>query len=891
MNCTILLVALALSPGQTDCIFGRPVLVNSRGDKCLAGQLVMELSPALRGRVRLGVENGTAVFGIPELDRLNRRYGAARIEPLMRNPRPDAMAMKHGCDLQYLVEFPEDVDAQAALKDYAALASVKDVSPNLLMETVDDVPDDSLYPLQWHLDKIGAPFAWGIAHGDTSALIAVFDDGCEWHHPDIQSNLWINRAEDVNHNGRFDTLPWPDGDIDGLDQDTNGYADDVIGFDMLLGQPDPRPYLLSDEHGTHCWGIANAVTNNHIGVSGAAWNCRSFAFRCGGGGLISLAAAIAGIYYAAPKGCWVVSMSFGSYSYNQTMADACDYAWDSGLVLVGGAGNDGTNRRFYPADYDHVISVAASDRLDAKPSWSNYGDWIEVVSPGVGIYSTITDHRYATMDGTSMATPLVAGVLAWVKSEFPSFTNVQACSTLYAGCVPMHDTLYTQGLLGHGRISMSRIVMPLYRSDLHLTDWRFRDENGNGRPDPGEYASLIVTYLNTEGWRDATGVSATLISSNPNVEVLKATATFPDIPAGSSGSCSNDSFVIRVADGTPPQMITFRLTVQATPEVAFPETSFAAQSGEPRVLIVDDDNGSDFEKFYTAACDSNGVLYHTYSVLASGSPSADTLKHYPVVFWFTGNDTASTLTDPDIDALTDFLNTGHNLFLSSQNVAQDLNGNPFLADYLHAQLLDDSTGKPYLVGMEGDPITQEDTVVLAGAGGANNGKSLDGIRALAGASGCAFYKDYGNETTYAAIRYSGTYRLVYFSVPFEAVDHSVSRYLQKWTLVKRILEYFGERVPGVELERQPTLAGQRLDLQVTPNPSRTGLAAVRLSSALPRPLSLTVSDVSGRVVLRSTFVTGTSSFALDLRSMSAGVYLLDVDSQGTHATTKLILAR
>ena len=882
MNLAVILTGLAVMAAPVPG-FERPTLVDHSGNQYVAGQMVVELAPAARGHVALETRDGIALFGIPELDAVNRQARVRRIEPLMRHPRPSPVALKYGCDLQYLVEVQDD-DIEPALERFRACPLVADASPNLLMPVIDDIPNDSLYPLQWHLPKIGAPFAWGISHGDTSVLIAVFDDGCEWHHPDIQPNVWVNRAEDANHNGRFDTLAYPDGDIDGIDQDTNGYTDDVIGFDMIMGVPDPKPYLVTDEHGTHCWGIANAVADNTSGVAGAAWNCRSFAFRCGGGGLISLYAAIAGIYYAVPKGVWVISLSFGSYSANQEMADACAYAWESGAMLVGGAGNDGTNRIFYPANYEHVISVAASDRLDAKPYWSNYGDWIEVVSPGVAIHSTVTQHRYASMDGTSMATPLTAGVLAWIKPQFPSFTNVQAESALYAGCEPMPDTLYTQGLLGHGRISMSRIVLPLYRSDLHLADWRFRCENNNGRPDPGENASLIVTYANTAGWRDATGVTATLSCAVPGVEIIKPTATFPTIPAGSQGNCSADSFVLRVTGSTPPQMLRFFLTVSATPEPAVPDTSFTVQCGEKRVLIVDDDLGMDYEKFYTAACDSNGVLYDTYSVLASGSPSGDTLRHYPVVIWFTGNDSTTTLTSADITSLTAYLDAGHNLLLSGQDIAQDLVGDDFLSDYLHAQLLDDSTGKPYMVGLEDDPITQEDTMVAAGAGGANNAKSMDGIRPLNGAQTCAFYRDYPDDTTAALIRYSGTYRLVFFAVPFEAIDHSVARYLQKWTLLMRILEYFGERVPGVEQAVQPALPRPGPNLQVFPNPCRTR-TAVRFRPAADGPATLSVFDAAGRIILQSAICNLTSEMPLDLRHLSPGVYLLKA---GGSAMTKLV---
>ncbi|MFO7675837.1 MAG: S8 family serine peptidase, partial [bacterium] len=580
----------------------RPPVLLADGTECLPGQAIVTLAPGLRGRLDIADDLPAARFGVESLDRLNRRFGVTGITPLMRRPA-DAVAEKHNCDLQYLIEAGPGVDVGELTAAYAGLPEVASAVPNAFLRFTRH-PDDTLYRVQWHLARIGAPWGWDVARGDTTVLIAVLDDGCEWHHPDIEPNLWINHPEDRNGNGRFDSLPWPDGDIDGIDQDGNGYADDVIGFDFAYGDPNPDPGQLSDDHGTHCWGTANAVTNNSIGVAAPPWNARSFGFRCGGGGGISLYAAIAGIYYSVPKGVFAISMSFGGYSPYQPLADACQYAWDSGCVLIGGAGNDGQNRIFYPANYPSVISVAASGPNDTKTSWSNYGDWIEITAPGSGIYSTITGHRYGSMDGTSMSTPLIAGVLAWIKSLYPDYTNAQCCSLMYATCDTMPDPLFPQGNLGAGRVSMANVVLPLYYCNLTLTGVRWNDASGNnnGRPDPGETASLIVTYANTAGWQNATGVTATLACRDPEVQLLKSTAGFPAIPAGGSGNCSGDSFVVRVPANSPPQMQKFLLTVSAEPDPAYPDTNFTVQSGDPRVLLVDDDLGLDYEKWYRAAC-------------------------------------------------------------------------------------------------------------------------------------------------------------------------------------------------------------------------------------------------------------------------------------------------
>jgi hypothetical protein len=472
-----------------------------------------------------------------------------------------------------------------------------------------------------------------------------------------------------------------------------------------------------------------------------------------------------------------------------------------------------------------------------------------------------------------------------VKSWNPALTNQEVLDMMHSACDTMPDSLFRIGELGAGRVSMGNIVLPRYFCDLKLQSWRFNDASGNnnGRPDPGETVSLIVTYYNTLGWQNATSVTATLTCSDTNVQITKGTAGFPDIAAGGSGNCSADSFVITVPASAPPQNLGFWVTAHATPNPAYPLTLFTVKCGEPRVLIVDDDEGSDFEKYYTAACDSNFVLYDTYSVQTSGSPSSDTLKHYPVVVWFTGNATTNTLTATDRTNLASFLDDSGRLFIAGQNIAQELTADPFLGNYLHASFAEDSTGKIYMIGVPGDPITSNpggaDTMTLGGAGGAGNSKSADGIRPTGGAIGCATYKDYADTTVKSVIRYAGTsYKVVFFSCAFEAINHSVSKYLQKWTLMKRILTWFGEGIPpAVEQEmRSPEI--KPYALRVTPNPFRRQ-ALVEFTAPVSGNMEFRTFSTDGRLVANETqtaVIGQHMSFKLDGAKLANGTYLLQV---------------
>lgn len=431
--------------------------------------------------------------------------------------------------------------------------------------------------------------------------------------------------------------------------------------------------------------------------------------------------------------------------------------------------------------------------------------------------------------------------------------------------------------------------------DLRLAGWRFNDAegNGNGRPDPGETASLIITYANSPGFWGADRIRATLSTTSAGVTIIKDTATFPPIPAGASGDCSADSFVVAVAAGTPPQDIRFRLTVTARPDVRCPDTGFAARSGIPRTLIVDDDLGLDYEHYFTSACDSDRIVYDLYQTEVSGSPSSDTLRRYAVLIWNTGNDSVTTLTLPEQAALEDYLSAGGSLLLSGKKVAQDLRGSSFLADWLRAAPAVDSMGRLILVGRPGDLIAEGDTMVIAGSGGAANGADANGIRPINGAVGAAFYRDFADTTVQGLIHYSGDYRLVFFAAPFEAINLSPDRYLQRWTLISRIYRFFGEATPGTDELTPPLPAADRPGLAVLPNPFARA-ARVRFTSPVPGPIRLALYNTAGQLVYsesRAAGKPGPVDFLLDGTRLNRGIYVLRVTSPAGTLSARVTLLR
>ncbi|MFZ5916577.1 MAG: S8 family serine peptidase [Chloroflexota bacterium] len=233
-------------------------------------------------------------------------------------------------------------------------------------------PDDPGYSGRWWWDKIQAPEAWDVTTGSPDVIIAVIDTGVDLDHPDLAAKL-----------------------VDGYD------------FANLDTTPDD-----DHGHGTHVAGITAAVTDNSLGVAGLAWQASIMPVKVldsSGSGWLSDVAG--GIVYAADNGAQVINLSLGGPDSDSTLSEAIDHAHDQGVFIAAAAGNNGNNTLLYPAAEEHVVGVAATDSGDARAYFSNYGAHVDIAAPGVSIYSTYPG-SYATMSGTSMATPFVAGLAA-----------------------------------------------------------------------------------------------------------------------------------------------------------------------------------------------------------------------------------------------------------------------------------------------------------------------------------------------------------------------------------------------------------------------------------------------------------------------------------------------
>jgi subtilisin family serine protease len=311
------------------------------------------------------------------------------------------------------------------------------------------VPDDPRYPELYGMSKISAPQAWDTARG-AGAVVAVIDSGLDFGHPDIDANVWTNAGE----------IPG-----NGLDDDDNGFADDVRGWDFVgpsAGAPVPDSDPTDEEgHGTHVAGTVAAEGNNGLGVIGVAWQARVMALRGldseGFGGQAELAGAVV---YATDQGADVINASWGATGVTQTLRDAVAYALANGVVFVASAGNANLDvGQFYPASLPGVIAVSAIGPADEKADFSNFGSGIELAAPGVGILSLQRGTGdYFPLDGTSMAAPHVSGVIALVLGRRPTFTVDEVRQVLRSTATDLggagKDIVY-----GYGRVNAAGAVL------------------------------------------------------------------------------------------------------------------------------------------------------------------------------------------------------------------------------------------------------------------------------------------------------------------------------------------------------------------------------------------------------------------------------------------------
>jgi subtilisin family serine protease len=383
-----------------------------------------------------------------------------------------------------LVQLPADMTVEEALQKFNGTQGILYAQPNYELTIDSTFPDDTRFDDLWGMHNTGqtggtadadidAPEAWDVGTGSSEIIVAVIDTGVDYTHPDLAGNMWTNEPE-------LNGSP-------GVDDDGNGYIDDIYGYDFCNNDGNP---MDDHYHGTHCAGTVGATGNNGQGVAGVCWDVRIMALKfLNSAGSGSSSNAIQCVEYSVLMGANLSSNSWGGGGYDQGLKDAIDAAGEAGMLFVAAAGNDNLDNDTYPHypssfTSSSLISVMATDKYDNKSSFSNYGlISVDLGAPGSSILSCQPGGGYQYLNGTSMATPHVAGACALLWSLNPAMSNQEIKNILLQSVDPTLPGLCVSG----GRLN-------LYNATLELSVPWIEVEPGEGVIEPNGQVELSVTF-------------------------------------------------------------------------------------------------------------------------------------------------------------------------------------------------------------------------------------------------------------------------------------------------------------------------------------------------------------------------------------------------------------
>ncbi|MBS3909583.1 MAG: S8 family serine peptidase [Actinobacteria bacterium] len=339
-------------------------------------------------------------------------YGARALSAINKSFRAQSLTT-HSYNGIHQIVLPAGTDVERAAQEYAALPYVEFAEPNRIRRALYS-PTDPYFSLQWALPKIGAPDFWDKVPV-TPVVVAVIDTGVDYNHEDLSNKV-------------------------------------IKGYDFINNDNDP----MDDHfHGTHVAGIIAAETNNAVGIAGVAPGAKILAIkvlgRDGEGTDLQISK---GIVYAADNGAKIINLSLGGPGWSFVLDDAVQYARKKGCLVVASAGNAGTSETYYPASYDGVVSVGATDSYDKRAYFSNFGPDVDIAAPGVDILSTYNKGgtpTYVYAGGTSMAAPVICGAAALISAGNPTYTADQLQRALLLATqdlgTPGRDDYFGYGLV------------------------------------------------------------------------------------------------------------------------------------------------------------------------------------------------------------------------------------------------------------------------------------------------------------------------------------------------------------------------------------------------------------------------------------------------------------
>ena len=532
------LVVIFVGAGAVKLQAAQPMPTDSKGRPLYqAGVVAVKLEP---GAAQIAAKALSLRSGISSLDAVSDELGVLRVEPMFRSrlskTRPDLPDLSR----IYRVTLADGVDVRRAALLIDGDPSVEYAEP-IPVHYLHETPNDPLFDVQWFLEAIEAEGAWDVHKGEDGAevVVGISDTGVAWRHEDLVDNIYQNLGEDADGDGKVieesgDTWVFDPGDVNGVDDDGNGYPDDFVGWNFLNDSDgednDPDD---PDDHGTHVAGLAAARTNNGVGISSISWNVKILPTSASNSESEGISRGYSSVVYLAENGADIINMSWGSDTTSQAAKDVMEYAQALGSLLVSSAGNDNVADLHYPSSLPGVVSVASVGRTDRLASYSNFGISVDISSPGGaginGMRSTTPPNNYGDRQGTSMASPVAAGVFALVKSLHPTWSNEELIEQVLGTADSVDDLNVSYvGLMGEGRINAFRALTDQPTTDvpelrLEILEIEIVDDSGDGSLEAGEGAEIVVTLRNYSHLASSQAVTLTLQTESPYVEVIDDT--------------------------------------------------------------------------------------------------------------------------------------------------------------------------------------------------------------------------------------------------------------------------------------------------------------------------------------------------------------------------------
>jgi hypothetical protein len=413
------------------------------GTRYLSDKIVVVEKTGVPSFITGEMRDGYAHTGIESVDGICEEHNIVSVEPLYRGILRKS-ALSRAVSRIFVFTVGDGVDPFQVIPVLQRDPSIRTAEPYIVPELHYEPNDPYLFQ-QWYFPHTQTIEAWDIVRGDTTrhSIIAIIDTGIDREHEDLGPNIWINDLEDINGNGVFDP-----GDINYVDDDGNGFVDDVAGWDFGDGDNDPSEDQL---HGSAVASVASEATDNEILGAGMGFSARLMALKAN-----SSSGAWNGyecMIYAADNGAQVINCSWGMSFYSQYEQDIINAVWAEDVLVIASAGANSNDDPEYPAAYDHVMAVTATDQNDHKAYFAGFGEWVDICAPGIEI-KVISGDEYQTHNGTSYSCAMASGLAALVRAWYPDYSNDEAENLIKESAEPIdHLNPGYEGMLGSGRIN------------------------------------------------------------------------------------------------------------------------------------------------------------------------------------------------------------------------------------------------------------------------------------------------------------------------------------------------------------------------------------------------------------------------------------------------------